>query len=169
MKVEAHGAEGPVVGVAVSGFEVAGGVEEGGVPESAAEVGDHREVGPEAGDLADEEGVLVDGAESVVEGVVAFFYAPARLVDAQLLSPPHLLHLSSASPSDRGSTQQGIQVFCSDKFYRPGLILATVSSAFVCDPIEFPVRVSRWNQVWKHAVESGVALAEHVLVYGLLT
>lgn len=46
MEVEARGAEGQVVGVAVGGFEVTGGVESGGVPEAAAEVGEEGEAGP---------------------------------------------------------------------------------------------------------------------------
>lgn len=60
MEVEAGGVEGPVVAVAVGGLEVGGGVEDGGVPEAASEVGDEGEVGPELGDLGDEEGVVVD-------------------------------------------------------------------------------------------------------------
>lgn len=46
MEVEAGGAEGPVAGVTVSGFEVTGGVEVGRVPEATAEVGEEREIGP---------------------------------------------------------------------------------------------------------------------------
>lgn len=48
MEVEAGGGEGAVVGVAVGGLEVAGGVEGGGagVPEAAAEVGEERELRP---------------------------------------------------------------------------------------------------------------------------
>lgn len=81
MEVEAGGVEGPVVAVAVGGLEVGGGMEDGGVPEAASEVGDKGEVGPELGDLGDEEGVVVDRAECVVEGgVVASFYAAAHLV-----------------------------------------------------------------------------------------
>lgn len=89
MEVEAGGAEGAVVLVAVGGLEVAGGVEVGGVPEAAAEVGEEGERRPEPGDLADEDGVLVDGAEGVVEGVVAPLYAPRRLVDARALRRRH--------------------------------------------------------------------------------
>lgn len=57
MEVEAGGVEGPVVGVAVGGFEVAGGVEVGSrrIPEAAAEVGEEREVRPELGDFSDED------------------------------------------------------------------------------------------------------------------
>lgn len=40
MEIEPRGVEGQVVGVAVGGLEVAGGVEGGGVPEAASEVGD---------------------------------------------------------------------------------------------------------------------------------
>lgn len=46
MEIEARGAEGPVVGVAVGGLEVTGGVELGRVPGAAPEVGDEREVRP---------------------------------------------------------------------------------------------------------------------------
>lgn len=46
VEVEARGAEGPVVGVAVGGLEVTGGVELGRVPGAAPEVGDEREVRP---------------------------------------------------------------------------------------------------------------------------
>lgn len=57
MEVEAGGVEGPVVGVAVGGFEVAGGVEVGSrrIPEAASEVGEEREVRPELGDFSDED------------------------------------------------------------------------------------------------------------------
>lgn len=40
MEVEARGVEGPIVGVAVGGFEITGGVKVGGVPEAATEVGE---------------------------------------------------------------------------------------------------------------------------------
>lgn len=76
MEVKAGGAEGPVVGVAVGGLEVAGGVEAGGVPEAAAEVGEEGETRPQPGDLRHEDGVLVDRAEGVVEGVLPSLYAP---------------------------------------------------------------------------------------------
>lgn len=46
MKIEARGAERPVIGVAIGGFEVTTGVELGEVPEAAPEVGDEREIGP---------------------------------------------------------------------------------------------------------------------------
>lgn len=46
MEVEARGAEGPVVGVAVGGLEVTGGVELGRVPGAAPEVREEREVRP---------------------------------------------------------------------------------------------------------------------------
>lgn len=40
VEVEARGVEGPIVGVAVGGFEITGGVKVGGVPEAATEVGE---------------------------------------------------------------------------------------------------------------------------------
>lgn len=40
VEVEARGIEGPVIGVAVSGFEVTRGVKFGRVPETATEVGE---------------------------------------------------------------------------------------------------------------------------------
>lgn len=48
MEIEAGGVEGPVVGVAIGGFEVTGGVElgGGGVPEAATKVGEKRELRP---------------------------------------------------------------------------------------------------------------------------
>lgn len=46
VEVEACGGEGAVVGVAVGGFEVTGGVEAAGVPEAAAEVAEERELRP---------------------------------------------------------------------------------------------------------------------------
>lgn len=46
VKVEASGAEGAVVGVAVGGFEIAGGVEGSRIPETASEVGEERELRP---------------------------------------------------------------------------------------------------------------------------
>lgn len=46
VKVEASGAEGAVVGVAVGGFEIAGGVEGSRIPETTAEVGEERELRP---------------------------------------------------------------------------------------------------------------------------
>lgn len=46
MEVEARRAEGPVVGVAIGGLEVTGGVELRRVPETAAEVREEREVRP---------------------------------------------------------------------------------------------------------------------------
>lgn len=67
MEIEASGAEGAIVGVAIGGLEVTRGIESRGVPEAAPEIGDEREIGPEAGDLGDEDGVLVDRAESVVD------------------------------------------------------------------------------------------------------
>lgn len=82
MEVEASGAKGAVVGVAVGGLEVAGGVEALGVPEAAPEIGDEREVRPDAGDLGDEDGVLVDRAERVVDRVLSLFDASRCFVDA---------------------------------------------------------------------------------------
>ena len=46
MEVEARGIEGPIIVMAVGGFEVTGGVEFGGIPETTAKVGEKREVGP---------------------------------------------------------------------------------------------------------------------------
>ncbi len=46
MEIEARGAEGAVVGVAIGGFEVTGGVEFGGVPESTPKVRQERELRP---------------------------------------------------------------------------------------------------------------------------
>lgn len=40
MDVEARGIKGPIVGVAIGGFEITGGVKVGGVPEAATEVGE---------------------------------------------------------------------------------------------------------------------------------
>lgn len=84
MEIEARGVEGQVIGVAVGGFEVTGGVEGGRVPEAAAEVGEEREVRPQLGDLADEDGVLVYRPESVVQAVLLPLYPPRRSVYAQL-------------------------------------------------------------------------------------
>lgn len=60
MKVEARDVEGPVAVVAVRGLEVAGAMEPGLVPQATAEVGEERQARPQAGDLRDEHGVLVD-------------------------------------------------------------------------------------------------------------
>lgn len=46
MEVEARGVEGAVVGVAIGGFEVTGGMEIGGVPETTTKVGDKRKLRP---------------------------------------------------------------------------------------------------------------------------
>lgn len=90
MEVEARGVEGPVVGVPISGLKVAGGFESRGVPETATEVGEEGEVRPEPGDLGDEDGILVDGAEGVVEaGILSLLYDPRRTVDAQPLLRRH--------------------------------------------------------------------------------
>lgn len=62
VEIEARGAEGAVVGVSIGRFEVAGAVEDGGVPEAAAEIGKERKVGPKLGDFWDEDGVMVDGS-----------------------------------------------------------------------------------------------------------
>ena len=46
MEIEGRGAEGGVVGVSIDSFEVTGAMEEGSVPEAAAEVGEEWKVGP---------------------------------------------------------------------------------------------------------------------------
>lgn len=51
MEIEARGAKGAVVGMSIGRFEVAGAVEDGGVPEAAAEIGKERKVGPKLGDF----------------------------------------------------------------------------------------------------------------------
>lgn len=60
MEVEARSVERAVVGVTISGFEVASGVEIGGVPEATTEISEKGEVRPELRDLSNEDGVLVD-------------------------------------------------------------------------------------------------------------
>lgn len=60
VEVEAGGVEGPIVGMSISGFEVACGVESSRVPEAASEVGEKRQLRPELRDFSDEDGVLVD-------------------------------------------------------------------------------------------------------------
>lgn len=64
--VEAGGVERQVVGVAIGGFEVAIGVELWRVPKAASEVGQKRQLRPQLGDFSDEDGVLINGSESVV-------------------------------------------------------------------------------------------------------
>ena len=98
MEIEASDVEGPVAVVAVRGLEVTGAMEERGVPEAAAEVGDEGQAGPELRDLRDEQRVVVDGPQSVVERVLLLLDLPAHLVDAlhalTLSSPPRAsLHL----------------------------------------------------------------------------
>lgn len=85
MEVEARGVEGPVIVVAVSGFEVASRVELGRVPEATSKISEKREVGPKLRDFADKDGVVVDGFKGVVEGVFPPLYRPRRPVYAQLL------------------------------------------------------------------------------------
>lgn len=85
MEIEPRGVEGQVAGMAIGGLEVAGGVEGGGVPEAASEVGDQGEARPELGDLRDEDGVLVNRPQGVVEAVVPPLYDPRGAVDAQPL------------------------------------------------------------------------------------
>lgn len=82
MEVEARGIEGPIVGVAVGGFEITGGVKVGGVPEAATEVGEQGKLRPYLRDLTDEDRVLVNRAESVVESVVSALYGPSCFVYA---------------------------------------------------------------------------------------
>ncbi|RZR95320.1 hypothetical protein BHM03_00024152 [Ensete ventricosum] len=89
VEVEARGAEAPVVGVPVGGLKVAGGLESGGVPEAAAEICDEREARPQSGDLGHEGGVLVDGAQSVVDRIIHPLDAPRRPVDAHPLLRRH--------------------------------------------------------------------------------
>ncbi|KAL6995091.1 hypothetical protein U1Q18_005227 [Sarracenia purpurea var. burkii] len=55
-----RGVEGPIVGVAIGGFEIAIPVEFGGVPELVPEVGDEQELRPQLLDLSDKDRVLVD-------------------------------------------------------------------------------------------------------------
>lgn len=99
MEVEARGVEGPIAGVSVGGLEVAAGVELGWVPEPASEVREKRELRPELGDLGDENGVVVDGSEGVVEGVLSSFYGPRSSVYAQLRLPLHRRSGAGAVPS----------------------------------------------------------------------
>lgn len=66
MEIEARGGEGTVVGVAVGGFEVASGVEAGGVPKAASEIGNEGKRRPELGYLGDEHRVMVNGEKGVV-------------------------------------------------------------------------------------------------------
>lgn len=67
VEVEARGVEGPVVGMAVGGLEVAIGLELGRVPQPAPEIGQERELRPQQRDLSDEDRVLVNGSKCVVE------------------------------------------------------------------------------------------------------
>lgn len=97
MEVEAGGTEREVVGVAVGGFEVTIGVEIGGIPEAAAEIGEEWELRPQLSDFSDEDGVLVDGAEGVVEAVVSPLYAPGYFVYVLIWSL--LFHFHSSSNS----------------------------------------------------------------------
>lgn len=46
MEVEARGVKGPVIGVAVGGLKVTGGVEVGEVPEPTTEVCEERKIRP---------------------------------------------------------------------------------------------------------------------------
>lgn len=93
MEVEACCAEREVVGVAVGGFEVAIGVEIGRVPEAASEIGKEGQLRPQLSNFSDEDGILVDGAQGVVEAVVSALYAPRDFVYALVWSL--LLHSSA--------------------------------------------------------------------------
>lgn len=95
MEVEAGGAEREVVRVAVGGFEVTIGVEIGGVPEAAPEIGEEREFRPQLRDFPNEDGVLVDGAQGVVQAAVSALYAPTDFVYVLAWSLPLLLHRNS--------------------------------------------------------------------------
>ena len=61
MEVEARSVERAVVGMTIGGFEVAGVLESGGVPEATTEISEKGQLRPELRDLPDEDGVLVDG------------------------------------------------------------------------------------------------------------
>lgn len=92
MKVEAGGVKGQVVGVAVGGFEVAIGVELWRVPKAASEVGQKRQLRPELRYFSDEDGVLVNGSESVVERIIPAFDGSGYLVYAVVQSLLRGLH-----------------------------------------------------------------------------
>lgn len=81
MEVEASDVEGPVAVVAVCGLEVAGALEVRGIPQAAAQVGEQGQAGPQVGDLSDEQGVVVDGAQGVVERVFRLLNLPGHLVN----------------------------------------------------------------------------------------
>lgn len=83
MEVEARDVEGPVAVVAVRGLEVGGAVEVGGVgiPQAAAEIGEQGQAGPQVRDLRDEQGVVVDGAQGVVQRVFCLLYLPRHFVN----------------------------------------------------------------------------------------
>ena len=61
MEVEARSVERAVVGMTIGGFEVAGVLEIGGVPEATTEISEKGQLRPELRDLPDEDVVLVDG------------------------------------------------------------------------------------------------------------
>lgn len=67
MEIQASGAEGPVVLMSICWLEVTRGVKARRVPETAAEISDQREVGPQTADLGHERWILVDGTQGIVE------------------------------------------------------------------------------------------------------
>lgn len=55
MEIETGGIKRPIIGVTVGGFKVTSGLKVRRIPETATEVGDEGDLGPQLGDFADKD------------------------------------------------------------------------------------------------------------------
>lgn len=82
VQVEAGGTEGTITGVTICRFEVARGMEGGGVPEAASQVSEEGKVWPERGNVAHEQRIVENGAQRIVERVLGSLEVATHFVDA---------------------------------------------------------------------------------------
>lgn len=67
MEVEARDIKRPVAIMAIGRLEVADALEGGRIPSATAKVREQRQAGPQLSNLLHEQGVVVDGAQGIVE------------------------------------------------------------------------------------------------------
>ena len=82
MHVDASAAESPISCVPICRLEVTRGTEGSGIPKTTSQVRYQGQCGPIGGNLVDESGIFVDGAQGVVECVFLPLDLTRKLVNA---------------------------------------------------------------------------------------
>ena len=82
MHVDASAAESPIAGVPVCRLEVTRGTKGSGIPKTTSQVCYQGQCGPIGGNLVDESGIFVDGAQGIVQSIFLPFDLTRNFVDA---------------------------------------------------------------------------------------